>query len=352
MIVVVAPHPSTENQKDGMIQRVAHIDSLMASSPRMYLDISVRRFVRKQVLVEGLATIHRLNLVVHAFQIARLIKQADLLYIHSAYNALKACLFPTKAHVVFDAHGIVPEELGQEGQTRAARLFAFAEGRVLRRCNTLVCVTRSMLAHFKAKHGDRPDREEIVLPILPRLGKAADASNALQAARPDDNVIYAGGMQVWQNVDKMLDAAQTQPGMRYTFLTGDLQRFQRRLADAGIASATCLSVSPEAVKDFYLTHQYGFILRDEVLVNQVACPTKLVEYLYWGVLPIVVTPRIGDFDDETLHGVTLEDFRRGELPGPETRAAMREHNQRTVTSVLASAQANQDRLQQLLRLSA
>jgi hypothetical protein len=352
MIIVVAPHPSTENQKDGMIQRVAHIDSLMALSPRVYLDISVRRFVRKKVFVEGLVTIHRLNLFIHVFQIARLLKQADLLYIHSAYNALKISLFPTKAHLVFDAHGIVPEELAQEGYTRAAQVFAYAERRALSRCNTLVCVTRSMLAHFKAKHGHRSDREEIVLPILPRLGKTSEAPRALQATRADNSVIYAGGMQVWQNVDKMLDAARTQPSMSYTFLTGDIFRFKHRLSSAGIASATCESVAPDDVKDFYLQHLYGFILRDEVLVNQVACPTKLVEYLYWGVLPIVVTHRIGDFDGESLHGVTLDDFRCGALPGLEARAAMREHNQRTVLAMLASAHANQELLQQLLRQSA
>ncbi|MDH1429841.1 glycosyltransferase [Comamonas aquatica] len=349
MIIVVAPHPSTENQKDGMIQRIAHIDSLMASSPRTYLDISVRRFVRKQIFVDGMVTIQRLNLLVHFFQIARLIRQANLIYIHSAYNALKACLFPTKAHVVFDAHGIVPEELAQEGQTIAAWMFTFAERNALRRCQTLVCVTRSMLEHFKAKYAHRADREVIVLPILPRLGDATEVNKALHATRNGNSVIYAGGMQVWQNVDKMLNAARTQPGMRYTFLTGDQQRFKNSISNAGLVNATCQSVAPEAVKDFYLKHQYGFILREDVLVNQVACPTKLVEYLYWGVVPIVVTPRIGDFDGESLHGVSLDDFRRGVLPDQETLSAMREHNQRTVFAILASAQSNQDLLQQLLR---
>ncbi|MEF7614733.1 glycosyltransferase [Aquincola sp. MAHUQ-54] len=348
MIVVVAPNPSTENQKDGMIQRVAHIDALMASSPRVYLDLSFRRFVRKELLVEGCVTIYRLNLFAHIFLIARLLKQADLVYIHSAYNALKAMAFPTRAHVVFDAHGIVPEELAQEGHTRAARVFAFAERRVLRRCNTLVCVTRSMLAHFKAKHGDRPGRDEIVLPILPRLGQDDDAARALQATRDSHAVIYAGGMQAWQNVDKMLDAAQARSDLKYTFLTGDLQRFEARLSRIGLKDVTCRSVAPESVKDFYLKHEYGFILRDEVLVNLVACPTKLVEYLYWGVLPVVITPRIGDFTAETLRSITLEQFKRGEFPDAATRAAMRAHNQRTVTSIAASARTNQDRLQRRL----
>jgi hypothetical protein len=146
----------------------------------------------------------------------------------------------------------------------------------------------------------------------------------------------------------MVNAANRQPRFHYTFLTGDVTSFQARLRESGLNQFTCQSVAPVQVKDFYLSHQYGFVLRDEILVNRVACPTKLVEYLYWGVLPIVITPRIGDFDAESLRGITLTQFLNGELPDTETAAAMRRHNQVTVQAMIASAQANQDRLQQLL----
>lgn len=349
MILVIAPHHSTENQKDGMIQRIAHIDSLINSIPRTYLNISVRRFFSKKVIIEGLVTIYHLNLFIHFLQISRLIKKSNLIYIHSAYNALKACLFHTKAHIVFDAHGIVPEELIQEKKILPAILFSFAERRILHRCDTLVCVSRNMLLHFTTKYSNHVNRNEIILPILPRLEDSSEVNKALKAARTANSVIYAGGTQSWQNVDKMLDAARTQSGMNYTFLSGDLQSFKRKLSRAGLSKVTCLSVTPEAVKEFYVTHEYGFILRDDLLVNQVACPTKLVEYLYWGVLPIVVTPRIGDFDADSLHSISLEDFRRGVLPCQKTRESMREHNQRTLVAILDSAKINQDLLQSLLR---
>jgi hypothetical protein len=349
MIIVVAAFPATENQKDGMVQRVLHIDSLIEPYPRVYLDISFRRFFRKIFYIDGRATVYRLNFFVHALFIARLLRRAKLIYIHSAYNALKSILFPSKAYVIFDAHGIVPEELFQEKKKLACWMYGLAERLAIKRCNTLICVSRSMLTYLKSKYVNNTKCEEIILPILPKVDDTITSDRILSAIRDNRAVIYAGGMQAWQNVDKMLDAARTQPNMSYTFLTGDLLRFKHRLSSAGIASATCESVAPEAVKDFYLQHLYGFILRDEVLVNQVACPTKLVEYMYWGVLPIVVTPRIGDFDEESLHGITLEDFRRGALPGLEARAAMREHNQRTVLAVLASAHANKELLQQRLR---
>ena len=348
MITVIAPHPSTENQKDGMIQRIAHIDSLMASSPRTYLDISVRRFIRRQVLVEGLVTIQRLNLFVHFFQIFQFIRQANLIYIHSAYNALKVCLFPTKATVVFDAHGIVPEELKHEGRTHASRIFGFAERHAVRRCDKLVCVTRSMLNHFKSKYGQRDGREEIVLPILPRVGNSTEVHQALQANRNGRSVIYAGGMQVWQNVEKMIAAATKQPDFTYTFLSGAPYQFKARLERAHITRFFCASVNPEEVKYHYLRNEFGFILRDDSLINLVACPTKLVEYLYWGVVPIVISHRIGDFNKSNLSAISLEDFESGNLPSKKTLDDMRRNNAASVHAIFRSAQSQLDRLKEIL----
>lgn len=348
MICVIGSFPSEQNQKDGMIQRVAHIDALMASTPRCYLDLSFRRFLRKHVRDQGAATVYHLNVFVHFLLILRLLRTARVVYVHSAYNALRIMAFPTKAYMVFDAHGIVPEELVAEGRSRAARILTFAERFILKRCDALICVTHSMLEHFYRKRGRRADRAEIVLPILPHLGDSTTAAQALLAKRPAETVIYAGGMQAWQNVDKMVEAANRQPQFHYTFLTGDVTNFQARLRESGLKQFTCQSVAPVQVKDFYLSHQYGFVLREEILVNLVACPTKLVEYLYWGVLPIVITPRIGDFNAESLHGITLTQFLNGELPDTETAEVMRRHNQTTVQAMIASAQANQDRLRQLL----
>ena len=348
MICVVATFPSEQTLKEGMIQRVAHIDRLMAAVPRDYLDISFRRFLRRQVRTEGLATVHCLNFFAHFFVIRRMLRAARTVYVHSAFNALRMMPFGTRAQVIFDAHGVVPEECVQQGQAGYARLLTLAERFILRRCDVLVCVTRSMLAHFRQKHGPRPGRTELILPILPHLGDGSTAAQALQAARDADAVVYAGGMQAWQNVDRMVDAAARQPRLRYTFLSADADGFAARLRAAGVREFTCKAVPPQQVKDYYLAHAYGFVLREDNLVNRVACPTKLVEYLYWGVLPVVITPRIGDFDAHAMHAVTLEQFLRGELPDPQAAAAMRRHNQAIVLGMIASAQGALQHVQQLL----
>jgi len=348
MICVIASFPSKQNEQDGMIQRVVHIDTLMASTPRTYLDVSFRRFLRKQTRTENSATIYCVNVFAHFFFIWKLLRAARIVYIHSAYNALRIMAFPTSARIIFDAHGAVPEELTQEGRKGAAQILGVAERFILRRCDILVCVTRAMLEHFNRKHGPRANRAELVLPILPRFGETADAANALQSFRNTDSVIYAGGMQIWQNVDLMVEAASHRRELLYTFLTGDVAAFEAKLRDGGVNTFVCTKVKPAQVKDHYLTHNYGFVLRDEILVNQVACPTKLMEYLYWGVLPIVITPNIGDFNAQNLRGVTLEQFRAGLLPDADAAESMRRHNQSTVLALIDAAQANQDRLQDQL----
>jgi hypothetical protein len=40
---------------------------------------------------------------------------------------------------------------------------------------------------------------------------------------------------------------------------------------------------------------FGFIQREDHLLNRIANPTKLVEYLYFGMRPIVWSADIGDF---------------------------------------------------------
>uniref|UniRef100_UPI0040266C07 hypothetical protein n=1 Tax=Phocaeicola vulgatus TaxID=821 RepID=UPI0040266C07 len=46
---------------------------------------------------------------------------------------------------------------------------------------------------------------------------------------------------------------------------------------------------------YYLKNDCGVVLRKDNIVNRVACPTKLIDYLQYGLIPIVLSPHIGDF---------------------------------------------------------
>ena len=52
----------------------------------------------------------------------------------------------------------------------------------------------------------------------------------------------------------------------------------------------------EEMKEVYRHAQYGFVLRDDIVVNNVACPTKIIDYIKYDIIPIVKSPHIGDFE--------------------------------------------------------
>ena len=81
----------------------------------------------------------------------------------------------------------------------------------------------------------------------------------------------------------------------------------------------------ELILEYKKAH-YGFILRDDITVNHVACPTKLIEYMQYDIVPIMLSPRIGDFFDMGLEYIPVEDFIKGKLPSEEKRNLMANHN--------------------------
>ena len=147
----------------------------------------------------------------------------------------------------------------------------------------------------------------------------------------------------------MLEAAAAIPQLRYIFLSGEASALQLQANSAHVLNCMCSAVPPSQVPDHYLTCTYGFVLRDPVLLNQVACPTKLVEYLYWGVIPIVLTSGIGDFAELGFAFVSLENFRSGRLPDDNEAAKMRVINRQVIEKLIDSSEGELLSLRQVFR---
>jgi len=86
------------------------------------------------------------------------------------------------------------------------------------------------------------------------------------------------------------------------------------------------SVPRHSIFEYYDRASLGFVLRDDSLVNRVACPTKLVEYMCAGIIPIVEQPLIGDFYERGYEYILVDEFESAEAPSLEKLEDMRNHN--------------------------
>ena len=86
------------------------------------------------------------------------------------------------------------------------------------------------------------------------------------------------------------------------------------------------SKSPEDLYKAYETCDFGFVLRDSSPVNYVACPTKIIEYLRFGIIPVLKSEEIGDFIALGMQYIPYTDLMNGLKITEQERKAMVEQN--------------------------
>lgn len=105
--------------------------------------------------------------------------------------------------------------------------------------------------------------------------------------------VYAGSLDKWQCFDDILQtfkAVQTKKSFAsLTVLTKDAQAVNDKCRSYGLENVSTKYVPKESVGEELSKYKFGFILRDNILVNRVATPTKINSYMASGVIPVIST---------------------------------------------------------------
>lgn len=318
VILFLSKYPQTpEEFRDGFYQRVENIDRFFIDDERIYLSVSLLKNLRRKNISHGLRTEVHCNFFLHFFYILKVFRQCSFVYIQSIYNALNLILFILfiRNFYVLDLHGVVPEELELQQKMNYARVFSVIEKLLFKRINISIAVTNRMAEHFRCKYPNS-NTKYIIYSIFPSHIKAYEFED-VSSADGKVEIIYSGNMQAWQNIDLMLHSIKENlsRNINFTILTGELDKFYERIKKHNIdlGSIVITSVKPEELEYYYKRSHYGFILRDDILVNRVACPTKIVEYLNYGIKPIVLSPQIGDFNEYGYEYLKLEELKISNL---------------------------------------
>ena len=223
----------------------------------------------------------------------------------------KTAATAANARCIVDIHGAAGEEIEyaypksnwRDADIRAAELN---EGEMLKNSWVVICQSEAMVRHLRSKHPDRPGRVIAygcgVDTDIFRFDAAARARvrAELGVTEQDSVLVYSGGLHRWQLVDRTLECFRVY--LRVNPGNHKLMLLSREEPTAVLAEVRRHAIPEESVVVRQLGHadvpgylsagDVGFLLRHDSVVNRVASPTKLGEYLACG-LPVAVGPVAG-----------------------------------------------------------
>lgn len=333
-VVFFGGYPFLEREKDGYYQRIRVLDTIFKDKWRIYVDnVDLPGRTGWYELPAEKTLILRPRSQGRNYSKARLcllllILRSRKLYFHSILSIPNSNILWELPSVtrILDFHGVVPEEFEFQGDRASSSIFAEIERKAVLQSNHIIVVTDAMRTHIESKYQKMDPGKFITLPIFHDL-QIFDLPKPYPNNKPI--VVYAGGLQKWQQVPKMIDAIlKTYTVIQYKFLCPQPQDFISLLPEV-LKDNPALEIDSKPfteITQVYRTSHYGFILREDIPVNRVACPTKLIEYLGMGVVPIMDSEDIGDFKTLGMQFIKLASLLTNELPEEEERQKMAEAN--------------------------
>jgi hypothetical protein len=337
-LAIVSPYPANDRYLDGWMSRIKTIDGVFEEHPRTYVDFQEwypENDEPEVVYSDELVNAYRVNprSAKHSAFVADIFDKAAFVYIHTLHQCEYMLAHFNPAKMFVDIHGVVPEEELMLGSPERSRIFAEVEREIIGKLKHASVVTLAMRDHYLAKYAEAADINFIHVPVfdfsaLGRSGELVADSRQLRRRASGMSAVYAGGAQIWQRVDDMLDImAKAKWSCGYEIYSHDIDAFTHKLESRKLPLSTFKGyASKEKLEQVYRYSNFGFVLREACTVNRVASPTKLCDYFVHGVLPIVDFHLIGDFDAYGYAYVRYEDFREGYVPDLQTQDWMVDRN--------------------------
>lgn len=316
-IIFLAPFPTSENIKEGMMQRVNAVDKMFNNKEyeKTYIIPRFKTFKTEYQEVEDNVLEIKLSIWTSFFTLLKKIKNADIVYSHSLYGISLAGFFILpffkNKNFIWDVHGIIPEEIKFAGYGKLKHYtYSLLELVVIKKATKIIVVTNAMKKHMCKKYNN-VKADFLVYPILPNT---IDIVNGIEEKDGKINILYSGNMQGYQNIPLMVESIKKMidvPFIQIYILTGQKQAMIDMFNSNGLMNRSNIfidSVDPNELDAYYRKAYYGFVLRDDIDVNNVACPTKIVEYLAYGMTCITLNSKIGDFEELGFDYITLDNL--------------------------------------------
>lgn len=223
------------------------------------------------------------------FQTARLISKSDYVLVTTLKSFIILYL-SGKKNFIYWYQGITPEEVYlMSGQKWKYYVNSFIEKLSLKTIKYKIGVSKYLFEHFEEKYKVKIDWNTVF--IMPCFNSELNENSFKTQGKYEKNIFcYAGGTQAWQGFDEILRIyAEIEKKRDDVFLkiySKDIAAAKLMIEAAKLKhySVDCV---PQSEMDKALSDcKFGFIIREDNIINNVATPTKLGTYMANGVIPI------------------------------------------------------------------
>ena len=218
----------------------------------------------------------------------------------AAIKAVNSSLL-RKKKIIFDCHGTEADEYYLYHKNMMgclkSKVLKYLENKVVSKCDILITVTEAQYKKWKIR------KKNFILPMLPAEHFLNDI-NLRNRIRKDFKIgentnvyVYSGGNEKWQMSDYMLQVYKkiedSCTDVMLLIFTHDVTEFRKKVKDTGIKNFRIISVKYEDMPAYLDACDFGFCLRENNIINLVASPTKVLEYISRNVKPIL-TEYVGE----------------------------------------------------------
>lgn len=222
-----------------------------------------------------------------------------------------------KQFIIHWFQGIVPEEALMifnnpiEKRIRWAYL-SFFEKLVLKFSKFNFFVSNSMLEHYRKKYNFSNNNYF----IMPCYNQLLNTSGFNDSKYQEPTFVYAGSLSEWQCVPKALkvfkEIQKLRSNSKFYLYTSERDKAESLIKEFELTNVIIDYVPYQELNGKIKNIKYGFLIRENVSVNNVATPTKMNGYLANGVIPIY-SDCIHDFKDNLkssyiISGSSVSDF--------------------------------------------
>jgi len=236
--------------------------------------------------------------VVDSLNIFKLHKNNDCYIIGAAKPALLLLINGCK-NVIYWCQGVGPEERKiYKEPSYMMLLHSMIEKYILKKAKMIFFVSEAMKKHFEKKYRLDFHNRYYIMPCFNEDHLDEECFN--NDGKYQNNIFaYSGNLLPWQCFEKTaeiyhrIEQKSTVP-TKFLVLTYEVEKAKNILFDKNVKNFEVKYVTPELVGRELRNVKYGFVIRENNIVNNVATPTKLSGYLAEGVIPII-TESIIDF---------------------------------------------------------